>query len=332
MSCANESALSFSAQYARARRGGDGAKKVFHLQSKLLCQTAKVGTAISEDENMVTYRAVRESRQLYPWRVENSFKEAGKRGKRATEEDQIYRLKCLDKKCPMEYVIKRRNGGIALYRLQGAHIHQTAAELKAENNEGLTIEEAKKIYLSCLRSQTPVAAAYRIISTKSNDEKNRIVHPDDFPKLKKKLANFSRSVHKAKWIDTPATPCGRDLLDTMDVLLQWVQERKHNISVFASITKNELDVMDDTKLDEFVVLDTDIGEQDDHSWTYLVVSKPRFLRVFDSAIAMSRKHCRRVQSALDSAEDLVKNRSVGVQGYNDFFCCFHPTLSLCHIF
>jgi len=96
--------------------------------------------------------------------------------------------------------------------------------------------------------------------------------------------------------------------------------------IFAQTTKRELAMMSNEKLDELVVLATDIGDSNDHSYTYIVVANNFSLFVIDKAIERAKFSKEGIQFEADYAYDIIKYYQVGVAGCSDFAKRFHSCI------
>ncbi|GFH50796.1 predicted protein [Chaetoceros tenuissimus] len=115
---------------------------------------------------------------------------------------------------------------------------------------------------------------------------------------------------------------------SMESLINYINSdgRKMEVDKFASITSKELEEMSKEELDKIIILDTDIGENEDHSYKYIIWSTKRNLIIIDDIIEMSKTRLVGIQFESDFAHDIVNSYQVGNLGVSDLSKRYHALI------
>ena len=234
----------------------------------------------------------------------------------------VKKFQCVYPDCMREYAVFQRDGWICLYTYE-CHFHKPHIF-----KYGIS-PDVKKVILDHKYSHRPVYDAIHHLLGLQRDpdrihEYDSLLQGLTFDKAyQKKMYNAWSTGHadglkfQVKWFaDKPneALSSGANLEQTSI----FIKELTVSPEMFAQTSKSELATMSKEKLDELVVLATDIGDTDDHSYTYIIVANKFCLTVIDKAIERAKFSKSGIQFEADYAYDIMKYYQVGVVGCSDF--------------
>ena len=239
----------------------------------------------------------------------------------------VKKFGCCYPGCEREYAVFQRDGWICIYTYE-SHIHEPCIF-----QHGIS-PDVKKIILDHKNCSRPVYEAIRHIRGLQCDlvrqpEFHRLLYGTSFNlSYQKKMYNVWNNGHgdgllfDPKWFaDTPQN--GLHSGTNLEQTVKFIDELMITPEIFARTTKRELEMMSNEKLNELVVLATDIGDNSDHSYTYIVLANNFSLIVIDKAIERAKLSNEGIQFEADYAYDIMKYYQVGVFGCSDFAKRFH---------
>lgn len=261
------------------------------------------------------------------------YKKTGKLGSSSKLEKYQYcqmvqKYECTYPGCKREYAIFQRDGFICVYHY-AFHVHEPQVFRLGIN------PLIKKKLLERRFDASPAALVFNELLdlNLSRDpcniaQRDLLLHGvtlDDRFRQKLSTAWKHLKLQNDVWFPDEAY---RDVFTgtNMDQVGVFMESNRMTLESFAKTSVEELKAMSPDQLQRLVVIDTDIGKHEDHSYTFLNVTCFAILFIIDAAILRSHQTKCGVQYEADYAYNIMNFYQVGVIGVSDFARRFHALL------
>lgn len=329
---------SFPQELPYGKNGSNNSSCWTLFDSPLICEDADISKESPSDNsnNMKSvYSIMRKACDCIPYTTQSSVPSSTNPAQlRKYGNCQLFRkFACQYHDCKMNYAAFRVNGAIAIYT-QGRHHHMPHTFHRGLN------PLIKQLLLQHQNydNRNPCMSVFKHLKNLENctdpDEARRqnkalllheVVVNEDF---KTKIDNAWNTLKKEpKWRINVSNVCLK-IGNSIESLINYINSdgKKMEVDEFASITSEELEEMSKEELDKIIILDTDIGENDDHSYKFLIWSTKRNLSIIDDIIEMSRERLVGIQFESDFPHDIAKSYQVGNLGVSDLSKRFHALI------
>ena len=320
----NDNNFKFPQNLPHGKNGSSLQNSDWILEEVMLCQDANVSVKKKTKLEIETMnKMMRSVSGCKPYKLIEKNHGSLKHDNTYKGCQSISKFQCTYNNCQRKYAIFRSHEKLAAYT-HGGHDHTS----DYDRNRGISDDVKQMIIKSQSVTDTfSILEDIKIDKTQSKEIRRLLGQGRQLDEsYKNKMHAAWQTLKKdEKWFPksrTHSIPLGID----METLTNSVNSQKMTIQDFASTSKAELVNMTQEEKTKLIVLSTDIGDNDDHSYTHLAFTTYAALETFDATIDSAKSRNAAIQFEADYAHDIMEFKEVGSLGISDLSKRYHSLI------
>lgn len=323
MSSSNNT-FKFPQTIQHGKNGSSARNSNWNLEETMVCQDANVSdqeTTNLEKETMNKLMLKVYNKQTY--NVAGTKLGSTKLVNKFGGCQSISTFKCAYPECPRKYNIFRSHGKLAAYST-GGHNHSKVHDRKSgvsNDVKGMLLSSTSVIdtFSELEGLRTTPSGKTEIVRLLGIDQQLDESYKKKMHSAWQTLKSDEKYFPKGP---THTIPLGTD----METLTKSMNTYKMTVEDFAATSRTKLAEMNQDEKNELVVLSTDIGENEDHSFNHFAFTTYASLETFDAAIDSAKTRDAAMQFEADYAHNIMNFKEVGSLGISDLSKRYHSLI------